>query len=73
VPLPELLLVLTHRFFFFFSSFFSILSAFAGVASCADSSPRKRRVFSVAWGFDGTVASGSEDKTIKLWTSKVDV
>ena len=28
-------------------------------------------MFSVAWGFDGTVASGSKDKTIKLWNTEV--
>jgi hypothetical protein len=44
-------------------------SSLALVASCADSSHRKRSVFSVAWRPDGTVASGSADKTIKLWNT----
>ena len=37
----------------------------------ADSSHRKRRVFSVAWSPDGAkLASGSRDKTIKVWNAK---
>ncbi len=40
------------------------------VVSCADSWHFKRRVFSVAWSPDGvTLASGSADKTIKVWNT----
>jgi hypothetical protein len=48
--------------FFFLVQF----SSLALVDSCADSSHCKRRVYSVAWRPDGTVASGSKDNTIKL-------
>jgi WD40 repeat protein len=38
---------------------------------CADSSHRKRSVFSVCWSPDGaSLASGSEDKTVKIWNTK---
>jgi WD40 repeat protein len=53
--------------FFFFN--FSLISSLAGVSSCADSSHRKRRVYSVAWSPDGILATGSLDKTIKLWNA----
>ena len=51
------------RFFYFL---FCPLIFF--LASCTDSSLRKRSVTAIAWRPDGkAIVSGSEDKTIKVW------
>jgi WD40 repeat protein len=50
------------RFFFFRLIFFP-----CRVVSCADSWHFKRSVYSVAWSKDGKVASGSRDKSVKIW------
>ncbi len=56
---------------FFFSFCRPIFFSFAWVASCADSSYRNRRVFSVVYSPDGIrIASGSFDKTLKIWNAQ---
>jgi WD40 repeat protein len=55
------------RFFYFL--FFSLISFLCLGASCADSSPLKYRVTSVAFSPNGKqVVSGSDDKSVKLWS-----
>jgi len=56
--------------FFFFSFFFNfVVFPFPEFLLVLTRRITKRRVFSVPWGFDGTIASGSQDKTIKIWNT----
>ena len=57
------------RFFYFL--FFPLISFLCLGRICADSSPLKYRVSSVAFSPDGKqVVSGSFDKTLKVWNAE---